>query len=211
MARLVRTCKPSRYPLRFRLAAYQTHDTSIGTAPCHKNWYCRILARHIGVMSVPVIICPNCHFEIKLTESFAAPLIEAGRKRYENRFAEKGAAAGGQLAKIAKQRQSIEAQVTARLDAEHQRIAGDESERQGGRLTPTYARRISSSPSLDRLCGSMTKNWLRPKRPKLTSSARRRLTTPNGKPHSPLKSRFRSSLLAARETARREAEVAEGA
>ena len=48
MARLVRTCKPGPYPLRFRLAAYQTHDTSIGTAPCHKNWYCRILARHIG-------------------------------------------------------------------------------------------------------------------------------------------------------------------
>ena len=80
-------------------------------------------------MSEPVIICPNCHSEIKLTESLAAPLIEAGRKRYEDRFAEKDAAVGDQLAKIANQRQSIEAQVTARLDAEHQRIAGDESER----------------------------------------------------------------------------------
>jgi len=44
-------------------------------------------------MREPVITCPNCHSEIKLTESLAAPLIKAARKRYDERFAEKDAAA----------------------------------------------------------------------------------------------------------------------
>jgi hypothetical protein len=44
-------------------------------------------------MREPVITCPNCHSEIKLTEPLAAPLIEAARKRHEERFAEKDAAA----------------------------------------------------------------------------------------------------------------------
>ena len=91
-------------------------------------------------MSEPVITCPNCHSEIKLTESFkltlAAPVIEAARKEYEERFAEKDAvvakletAVRDQQAQIAKERQSFEAEVTARLDAERQRIAGEENER----------------------------------------------------------------------------------
>jgi hypothetical protein len=43
-------------------------------------------------MSEPVITCPNCHSEIKLTESIkltlAAPVIEAARKEYEARAGE---------------------------------------------------------------------------------------------------------------------------
>jgi uncharacterized protein (UPF0332 family) len=35
------------------------------------------------------IICPNCSTEIKLTESLAAPLIEATRKEYEAKIAQK--------------------------------------------------------------------------------------------------------------------------
>jgi hypothetical protein len=87
-------------------------------------------------MTEPVITCPNCHSEIKLTESLAAPLVEAARRGYEERFAEKDAAVAkrettvrDQLAQIAKERQSIEAQVTTRLDAERARIAGEENEK----------------------------------------------------------------------------------
>lgn len=36
-------------------------------------------------MQEPLIACPNCHTEIKLTESLAAPLIEATRQQYEKR------------------------------------------------------------------------------------------------------------------------------
>ena len=40
-------------------------------------------------MTEPTIICPNCKTEIKLTESLAAPLIEATRKQYERQLAQK--------------------------------------------------------------------------------------------------------------------------
>jgi len=40
-------------------------------------------------MTEPTIICPQCKSEIKLTESLAAPLIEATRKQYEDQLAQK--------------------------------------------------------------------------------------------------------------------------
>ena len=40
-------------------------------------------------MSEPTITCPNCKQEIKLTESLAAPLVEATRNRFEQLLAEK--------------------------------------------------------------------------------------------------------------------------
>ena len=40
-------------------------------------------------MTEPTILCPNCKTEIKLTESLAAPLIEATRKQYEQQLAQK--------------------------------------------------------------------------------------------------------------------------
>ena len=42
-------------------------------------------------MNKPTIICPNCRTEIKLTESLAAPLIEATRQGYEQKIAQKEA------------------------------------------------------------------------------------------------------------------------
>jgi hypothetical protein len=42
-------------------------------------------------MNEPTIICPNCKSEIKLTESLAAPLIEATRLQFEHATAEKEA------------------------------------------------------------------------------------------------------------------------
>jgi hypothetical protein len=42
-------------------------------------------------MTEPTITCPNCKAEIKLTESLAAPLIEATRREYEQRLAKKDA------------------------------------------------------------------------------------------------------------------------
>jgi hypothetical protein len=39
-------------------------------------------------MTEPTIICPKCHEEIKLTESLAAPLIEATKQDFEQRLAQ---------------------------------------------------------------------------------------------------------------------------
>ena len=40
-------------------------------------------------MSEPTVACPNCRTEIKLTESLAAPLVEATRRDFEKRLAQK--------------------------------------------------------------------------------------------------------------------------
>ena len=40
-------------------------------------------------MSEPMIVCPNCKTEVKLTESLAAPLLEATKRDFEKRMADK--------------------------------------------------------------------------------------------------------------------------
>lgn len=40
-------------------------------------------------MTEPMIVCPNCKTEIKLTESLAAPLISATRKQFEQQLVQK--------------------------------------------------------------------------------------------------------------------------
>ncbi len=40
-------------------------------------------------MNEPTITCPKCKTEIPLTESLAAPLIEATRKQFERKLSQK--------------------------------------------------------------------------------------------------------------------------
>ncbi|MFW2534581.1 MULTISPECIES: DUF2130 domain-containing protein [unclassified Legionella] len=40
-------------------------------------------------MSEPIIICPSCNTEIKLTESLAAPLLESTKRQYQEQLAKK--------------------------------------------------------------------------------------------------------------------------
>ena len=54
-------------------------------------------------MTEPTIICPNCHTEIPLTESLAAPLLAATRKQYEQQLSQKDA-------DIAKREQAVREQ-----------------------------------------------------------------------------------------------------
>jgi hypothetical protein len=84
----------------------------------------------------PTIICPNCKAEIKLTESLAAPLIEATKLQYEQRIAQKESdvanretAIRDQQAEIAKAWDSIDEQVTEKLKTEREKIATDEAKK----------------------------------------------------------------------------------
>ncbi len=85
-------------------------------------------------MTEPTIICPNCKTEIRLTESLAAPLIEATRKEYEKRLAQKDtdvakreSALREQEKALAKEKESIEDQVAERMKGEREKIAADEA------------------------------------------------------------------------------------
>lgn len=82
----------------------------------------------------PTIICPKCGAEIKLTESLAAPLIEATRREYEQRIARKD----GDIAKreevirereaaLARDKESIDAKVAEKLKQERVKIVVEEA------------------------------------------------------------------------------------
>jgi hypothetical protein len=87
-------------------------------------------------MTDPTLTCPTCRTEIKLTESLAAPLIEDTRRRYEDQLARKETEVAGreaaireQQAQIAAAKESIDAQVAAKLDEERGRIAAAEAQK----------------------------------------------------------------------------------
>ncbi|HEV3339647.1 MAG TPA: DUF2130 domain-containing protein [Pirellulales bacterium] len=87
-------------------------------------------------MTEPTLTCPTCRTQIKLTESLAAPLIEATRKRFEAQLARKEAEVAGreaairdQQAQIAAAKESIDAAVAAKVDEERSRIATAEAQK----------------------------------------------------------------------------------
>ncbi|MBP8129984.1 MAG: DUF2130 domain-containing protein [Candidatus Hydrogenedentes bacterium] len=87
-------------------------------------------------MTEPTITCPQCRYEIKLTESLAAPLLEATRQEYEKRLAKKDldvARREDGLRKreeaLEKARESIDSQVAERLRQERAGIAAEEAKK----------------------------------------------------------------------------------
>jgi hypothetical protein len=87
-------------------------------------------------MSEPIIICPSCKTEIKLTESLAAPLIESTRREYEKRLAQKDAEAAKREAAlrereeaVAKAKQTIDDQVAEKVNEERAKIAVEEAKK----------------------------------------------------------------------------------
>jgi len=91
-------------------------------------------------MTEPTIICPNCKTKIKLTESLAAPLIEATRKQFELQLAQKDSdIAEREQAMREKEKQLAEAkskldeqiadQVAEQLKKDRARIVAEEAKK----------------------------------------------------------------------------------
>jgi hypothetical protein len=87
-------------------------------------------------MSEPIIVCPNCKTEIKLTESLAAPLIESTRRDYEKRLAlkdtdiaKKEESLREREAAVSKATQAIDDQVAEKLLLERAKIVTEESKK----------------------------------------------------------------------------------
>lgn len=85
-------------------------------------------------MTEPTISCPSCQTEIKLTESLAAPLLQATRKELEEKIAAKDAdiAKREEVLRVEKKRveeaqKAIEEQVAEKLKSERAAIAVEEA------------------------------------------------------------------------------------
>lgn len=90
----------------------------------------------VSTMTDPTITCPHCLTEIKLTESLAAPLLEATREQYEKRLSEKEfevarreAAVKEQQSVIAKAKDAIDEEVARKLKDERALIAAEEAKK----------------------------------------------------------------------------------
>lgn len=89
-----------------------------------------------NTVTEPQIVCPNCHTEIKLTESLAAPLVAETRRQFEQQLAAKEADFGRREAALkktqddlARAREAIDEQVAARLKVERASIAETEAKK----------------------------------------------------------------------------------
>lgn len=87
-------------------------------------------------MVEPVITCPHCHKEIKLNESLAAPLVEATRREFETKLAEKDTEIARREAAVRDQEQSVAAakrQVADEIEAgvrqQRETIAAEEAKK----------------------------------------------------------------------------------
>jgi hypothetical protein len=87
-------------------------------------------------MTEPTITCPNCHAEIKLTESLAAPLLEATKREFEQRLSQKDDAIAKREQAIkerevavARSQQAIDQQVQEKLKIERTVIAAEEAKK----------------------------------------------------------------------------------
>ena len=87
-------------------------------------------------MNEPVIQCPSCSTEIKLTESLAAPLIEQTRRQFERTLAAKDAEVAKREAalktregELAAAKASVDEQVAAKVKAERAAIAAEEAKK----------------------------------------------------------------------------------
>ena len=87
-------------------------------------------------MTEPTVICPSCKTEIKLTESLAAPLLEATKREFEQRLAQKEAESAKREAGIrereaalSKAKEALDEQVAEKLKGERTRIAAEESQK----------------------------------------------------------------------------------
>src|ERR1700744_3319243 len=82
-----------------------------------------------GQFHEPHVVCPNCNHQIPLTESIAAPLLEAERGKFqekvlerETEFARKSAELQKQQTDLAKAKEGFEDQIKQRLAESQQRL-----------------------------------------------------------------------------------------
>lgn len=93
-------------------------------------------ANAVGPVHEPTLQCPNCHHEIRLTESLAAPLLAETRQRFQEQLAAKDAevarktdALRAEHERLAKDREQIEDQIAQRLTAERAQLVATEAKK----------------------------------------------------------------------------------
>jgi hypothetical protein len=89
-----------------------------------------------GTAHEPLLNCPKCNYEIRLTESLAAPLLAETRQRFQEQLASKDAEVARkseelsqQREQLAKDRETLDDQVKQRLAAERSQLVAAEAKK----------------------------------------------------------------------------------
>ncbi len=77
-------------------------------------------------MNEPLIRCPHCQTDIKLTESLVAPMVASVRRDYEQRLAARAAQFRDQEAALQQARADLEATLVERVAAKRKEIVAEE-------------------------------------------------------------------------------------
>lgn len=165
-------------------------------------------------MTEPTIICPNCKTEIKLTESLAAPLIEATRKDFERRLAQKDADVArreetlrNREEEISKAQQKIDEQVAERLKVERGKIAADEARKARQALENDLAQKGEELIELQNVLADRNKKLAEAQQAQADLIRKQReLDDAKRELDLTVEKRIQEGLQATREQARREAE-----
>src|ERR1700742_4211854 len=87
-----------------------------------------------GHFHEPHVVCPKCSHQIPLTESLAAPLLEAERRRFQEQLSEREiefSRRTDELQKqqsiLAKAKEGLEEQIKQRVEVERQQLIAVES------------------------------------------------------------------------------------
>ena len=90
----------------------------------------------VGAAHEPILQCPNCNHEIRLTESLAAPLLAETRQRFQEQLASKDAEMARKVEalrlereQLAEAREQVEEQVSNRLAAERSQLIAAEAKK----------------------------------------------------------------------------------
>ena len=90
----------------------------------------------VGAAHEPILQCPNCNHEIRLTESLAAPLLAETRQRFQEQLASKDAEMARKIEtlrlereQLAEAREQVEEQVSNRLAAERSQLIAAEAKK----------------------------------------------------------------------------------
>lgn len=111
--------------------------------------------------------CPQCRYEMKVTESLAAPLIAAVERKYQQQMREQQVAIAGReqevvnrCAELEKQAAAAERrmteQVQVRLEAERKQLAAQEAERAKRQVSAELERQASELKDRDARLESLT-------------------------------------------------------
>ncbi|BAP82081.1 hypothetical protein ACVIWV_010437 [Bradyrhizobium diazoefficiens] len=81
-----------------------------------------------GAAHEPILHCPNCNHEIRLTESLAAPLLAETRQRFQEQLASKDAEVARKSDELRQQREQLEKERETLDDQVKQRLAAERSQ-----------------------------------------------------------------------------------